>query len=76
MAAACIDIDNFKLINDVDGVRAGRRGAAELAAILREEAEGRHRGAPVGRLLPVLLFPYARREDALDVCKRIAERAR
>ena len=38
MAAACIDIDNFKLINDVDGYARGDEVLRELAAILCEEA--------------------------------------
>lgn len=76
MAAACIDIDNFKLINDVDGYARGDEVLRELAAILCEEAGKDGIAARLSADYFQLLVPYARREDALEACKRIAERAR
>ena len=76
VAAVCIDIDNFKLINDVDGYLRGDEVLREFAAILRDEAGKDGIAARLSADYFLLLLPYARREDALNACKRIAERAR
>ena len=76
LAAVCIDIDNFKLINDVDGYARGDEVLREFAAILREEAGSSGIAARLSADYFLLLIPYERHEDALDTCARIAERAR
>lgn len=74
-AAVCIDIDNFKLINDVDGYERGDEVLRELAAILRDEAGRDGIAAHLSADYFLLLLPYAHRGDALDACRRIADRA-
>ena len=75
VAVACVDIDSFKLINDMDGYAKGDEVLRELAAILRDEAGKDGIAARLSADYFLLLLPYARREDALDACGRIVERA-
>ncbi len=76
VSAVCVDIDNFKLINDVDGYERGDEVLRELAAILCDEAGRDGIAARLSADNFLLLLPYARCEEALDACRRVAERAR
>ena len=68
----CVDIDNFKLINDVDGYERGDEVLRELAAILCDEAGRDGIAARLSADNFLLLLPYARCEEALDACRRVA----
>lgn len=76
VAVACIDIDSFKLINDMDGYAKGDEVLREFAAILRDEAGSDGFAARLSADHFLLLFPYVRRGDAVGACDRIVERAR
>ncbi|MBX9032984.1 bifunctional diguanylate cyclase/phosphodiesterase [Gordonibacter massiliensis (ex Traore et al. 2017)] len=76
VAVAFVDIDNFKLINDVEGYAKGDEVLRELAVILREAVGPNGFAARLSADHFMLFYPYARREDALGTCGAAAERAR
>ncbi|RDB61945.1 GGDEF-domain containing protein [Gordonibacter sp. 28C] len=76
VAVAFIDIDNFKLINDVEGYAKGDEVLQQLAVILRCAVGADGFAARLSADHFMLFFPYARREDALRTCDAVVERAR
>lgn len=75
LAVACVDIDNFKLINDVDGYGRGDEILKELAGVIRDVIGPQGIAARQSADYFLLLFPYETREDALSVCEKLVERA-
>ena len=76
MAAALIDIDHFKRVNDLFGHFIGDRVLAEVGAVLRRMARSGDFAARFGGEEFLLVLVGAPEQKAVEVCERIREAIR
>lgn len=74
VALALVDVDHFKLVNDLHGHAVGDRVLEALAALLRENTRGRDVVARHGGEEFVLVLPGMTALQAAEVCERLRER--
>lgn len=76
VAAAYLNIADFKLINDVDGYHQGDEVLRQIAAIVRDEAGPQGIACRTAADHFVMLYPYDFAAEAPVRCGRAIERAR
>jgi diguanylate cyclase (GGDEF)-like protein len=71
LAAAMIDIDHFKAVNDGHGHAVGDRVLAELASLLRQATRGSDIAARMGGEEFLVVLVDTPQDLALEVCERL-----
>lgn len=76
LAAALLDVDHFKSINDNHGHARGDAVLVSLAELLRDSVRGADLLARMGGEEFVIVLPQMSLHRAVDVCQRLCERIR